>query len=166
MTPILIIGARQEKIFLPPPYETSSSRTIDKRKVLFNDLLTLCKVKGACFSRDGAPSKGKIFFDDLTKVLWEMDPHLAKMRTQGEFYKSGDVRYAFPDLFKGLAGYTDFDTKVRSTSKKAADYYGYNNWRSKKDGCPNFTVTNVDANLNTLADILGRPHINAQMVSG
>ena len=62
--------------------------------------------------------------------------------------------------------YTDFDTKVRATSKKAADYYRYNNWRGKKDGCPNFTVTNVDANLNTLADILGRPHINAQMVSG
>ena len=47
---VLGSAPRPEKVHLPPKYNTTGA-TLNKKQVLFNDIVDLCRNNGACFSK-------------------------------------------------------------------------------------------------------------------
>ena len=155
----LCTSAVQARTHLPPEYSLSGGN-LSQDKALYNDLIRLCRQHQACFSQGAAPTKGKQFLTELRDVLWAIDTHLDNMNNRGKFDKDGEIKFAFPELFKQLPGYHDFDARVRSKSKKPADYYGYNNWREKGIAKPKLDQEKVASLAASVATILERPHIS------
>ena len=77
--------------------------------------------------------------------------------------KEGEIKFAFPELFKDLAGYRDFDKRVLwkpETDRFGEKYYGYNNYKSKKQPCPVLSQETVLSHIHTNIHIHTHAHIH------
>ena len=158
----VLAPAPTDRSHLPPKLTTARGKLASDR-VMYNDIIDLCRQKAACFSKHAAVTKGHLLVSDLRDVLWGIDAHLGIMHARGQSDKEGNLKFGFPSLFKSLVGYSKFDERIRSTSTKAADYYGYDNWRRKQKGKPKLEQEGVTAHINKLAIMLERPHIKQDL---
>ena len=88
------MAAGSSRTHLPVKYSMTGGGKLNQDRVLYNDIVDLCrKYAGAMFSEGAASVKGHKFISDVRDVLWSIDTHLDLMHCKGQKSKDSEVKF-------------------------------------------------------------------------